>query len=258
MVEDSFDEAINTQPTQSTPVWEMKDRFYYLSGNKSPLVFMLKSSGLYWFDEEKGYEREIMNTRNQKTVFVDEFKGEVVKQHVIFRDGVLAVPKRFQTLQKFLSLYHPGKGRIYLEKDEVKEAISELDYITLELEALNAANNMDIDTAEAILRVEVGSRVSKMSSKEVKRDLLIMARNNPSMFLDLANDENVGLRNIAVKSVEQGIISLSQDQRHFSWVSTGRKLMTIPFDENPYSALAHWFKTDEGVEVFSTIEKRLK
>jgi hypothetical protein len=33
--------------------------------------------------------------------------------------------------------------------------------------------------------------------------------------------------------------------------------MTIPFDENAYSALASWFKTDEGMEVYRSIEKRL-
>jgi len=33
--------------------------------------------------------------------------------------------------------------------------------------------------------------------------------------------------------------------------------MTIPFDENPYSAMAAYFKTDEGVEVFRSVEKNL-
>jgi len=50
---------------------------------------------------------------------------------------------------------------------------------------------------------------------------------------------------------------LSPDQRTFTWGSNDRKLMIVPFDENPYSALAAWFKTDEGVEVFRSIEKRL-
>ena len=31
---------------------------------------------------------------------------------------------------------------------------------------------LDIDMAEAVMRVEVGSKVSEMSSKELKRDLL--------------------------------------------------------------------------------------
>ncbi len=117
---------------------------------------------------------------------------------------------------------------------------------------------MDIDQAEAILRTEKGSKVSKMSSKELKRDLLIFARQRPYLFLELANDENVQLRNVAIIAAENGIISLSQDQRTFTWVSNGAKLMTVPFDENPYSAMAAFFKTDEGVQVFKSIEKKLK
>ena len=117
---------------------------------------------------------------------------------------------------------------------------------------------MDIDDAEAILRVEQGSSVSEMSSKELKRDLLLFARQNASLFLELANDENVGLRNFGIKAVEAKILDLSQDQRTFSWASNNRKLMNVPFDENPYSALAAWFKTDEGVEVYKSVQKKLK
>ena len=76
------------------------------------------------------------------------------------------------------------------------------------------------------------------------------------MFLELANDDNVHLRNVAIKATEANILSLSQDQRTFSWTSTGRKLMNVPFDENPYSAMAAYFKTDEGMEVFRSIEKK--
>jgi hypothetical protein len=111
--------------------------------------------------------------------------------------------------------------------------------------------------AEAIMRVEKGSEVSNMSSKELKRDLLLFARNNPVLFLELAADDNVQLRNFGIKAVEEGIIKLSSDQRNFLWGSNDRKIMTVPFDEHPYTALAHWFKTDEGMEIYSNIEKRL-
>ena len=168
------------------------------------------------------------------------------------------VPKSDVALQKMLSLYHPNRNRLYSEKDDVQEAVDDLDYLELEIEALNIAKRMDIEDAEAILRVEQGSSVSQMSSKELKRDLLLFARSNPGLFLELANDENVGLRNFGIKATEANIISLSQDQRTFSWASNGRKLMNVPFDENPYSALAAWFKTDEGVEVYKSIEKKLK
>ena len=86
----------------------------------------------------------------------------------------------------------------------------------------------------------------------------MFAKKNPGLFLDLANDENVVLRNFAINATEVGLLTLSQDQRTFLWGSNQRKLMTVPFDENPYSAMAAWFKTDEGMEVYRSIEKKLK
>ena len=70
-------------------------------------------------------------------------------------------------------------------------------------------------------------------------------------------DDNVPLRNFGIKATESGIITLSQDQRTFKWASNGRKLFEVPMDEHPYSALAVWFKTDEGMEVYKNLEKRL-
>ena len=238
--------------------WEIKDRDYLLKNGSAPLSKSIRSSNIFWFDEEKGYERELKYTSNQRTCFVDEMKGDQRLEHIVFRNGALRVPKEKTVLQKLLSLYHPHKDVLFEEVNRVREAEDELDIMEVQLEAMNAAKNMDIDMSEAVLRVEVGSRVSEMSSKEIKRDLLLFAKKNPVLFLELANDDNVFLRNIAIAATEDGIIKLSQDQRSFTWGSTGRKLMTVPFDENPYSALAHWFKTDEGTEVYSSIEKRLK
>lgn len=238
--------------------WAVKDRVYLLKNGKSPLTYTIRARDIYFFDEEKGYERELKYTTNQKTPFVDEFKGDARLAHIVFEDGVLNVPREKQTLQKLLSLYHPDLNRVYQEFDAEAEAEDELVEIEYEVDALIAARQMDVDQAEAIMRVELGSSVAEMTSKELKRDLLVFARRNPKDFLELANDENVAIRNVGIKAVEANIIKLAQDQRTFKWASNGRKLMTVPFDENPYSALAAWFKTDEGVEVYQTIEKRLK
>ena len=257
------------QPKVETPVvekplpkkdknpWEIKDRLYYLKGNKKPLSRMIRSANIYWFDEEQGYEREIKYCENQTTTFVDEMKGDQRLSHIIFRSGSLYVPKEKTVLQKFLSLYHPDRDVVFYEDKPVQRAEDHLDWLEFEIDAMNAANNLDIDMMEAIMRVEVGSSVSELSSKELKRDLLLFAKKKPKLFLELVTDDNIGLRNMAVKACESHIIELSQDQRTFSWKSTGRKLMNVPFDENPYSALAAWFKTDEGMEIYSNIEKRL-
>ena len=240
-----------------TNEWEIKDRVYYLKGGKKPLSRTIKAAGVFYFDKEKGYERELKYCQNQKTPFVDEMKGDQRLEHIIFRSGSLFVPKEKTVLQKLLSLYHPHSGNLYEEYKPAALAADEIDILEMQVDALVAARNIDIDMAEAIMRVEKGSEVSSLSSKELKRDLLVFARNNPKLFLELADDENVMLRNFGIKAVEAGVLRLSSDQRNFLWGSNGRKLMVIPFDEHPYTALAHWFKTDEGMEIYSNIEKRL-
>ena len=123
---------------------------------------------------------------------------------------------------------------------------------------MNVAQSLDVDMLEAVLRSEIGSDVTKMTSKELKRDLINLAKRDPRMFLELASDENIKIRNMGIRAVEAGIIKLSADQRTFTWGSTNKKLVTVPYEENPYSALTAFFKTDEGVEVYTAVEKRLK
>ena len=244
-------------PKLKKDTWEIKDRNYYLVGNKQPLTRSIKSANIHYFDEKQGYERELKYTSNQRTCFVDEMQGDQRLEHVVFRNGALYVPKNKVVLQKLLSLYHPHLNKLFKESKPQVAAANEVQYIEMEVEALNSAMNLDIDMAEAVMRVEIGSKVSSMSSKELKRDLLLYAKKNPALFLELVNDENVVLRNFGIKATELGIIKLTTDQRNFLWGSNGRKIMTIPFDEHPYTALAHWFKTDEGMEIYTNIEKRL-
>ena len=251
-------------PVEKKPVdnWEYKDRNYYLIGNKKPLTYTLPSRHskrypLVWFDKDLGYERELRYATNQKSIFVDQQEGQVTMKHIIFDSGHIFVPKEKRNLQEFLEK-HPHHGVIFKMFDPVVEAEDQFDYLEIEIEAMNMAYEMDIDHAEAILRVEVGSSVSKLSSKELRRDLLLFARRTPQLFIDLAEDENVQLRNFAIRAVEEKIINLSSDNRSFLWASNSRKLMNVPFDENPYSAMAAWFKTDEGLEVYRSIEKKFK
>lgn len=236
-------------------------KLYELVGSKQPIINRIPSrhtrkNPLMVFDEEKGHQREIRYATNQKSPYVDEQSGPATLGHIAFRNGKLFVDGKDQNLQKFLTL-HPLNGKLFREHNKVEIAQDELAYLEFKVDALTFAKDMETEHAEAVLRVELGSEVSKMTTKEIRRDLLVMAERNPKMFLDLAADDNIMLRNFGIKAVEAKIIELSQDQRLFKWASNGRKLFEVPMGEHPYSALAAWFKTDEGMAVFQNIEKRI-
>lgn len=237
--------------------WELKDRSYILSGGMSPLTYKIRSVGMLWFDEDKKINRELRYAPNQKSLFVDEQDDRVQIEHVIFENGALFVPRTNVVLQQLLSNYHPEAGKVWEEIDELQEAVDDIDQIELELEALKLVQELEIEHLEAILRTELGSEVTTMSSKEIKRDCYLFAKNNPSLFTEIANDEDIKLRNLANRSVENGVVNLTDDNTTFKWSKTGKKILTVPFDEHPYTAFARFLKTDEGINVMKAIEKKL-
>jgi len=243
--------------------FEYIDRLYILKGSKKPLVYTIPSrhtqaKPLLYFDKELRKQRELRYATNQSSPLVDEQNGTVTLGKIAFRNGILRVPKDDVALQKLLSIYHPFKDKVYEEYNAAQEAEDDVDLFELELEAMNLAQALDIDILESILRIEYGSKVANATSKELRRDALVFARKRPELFLRLATDEDVELRGIGARAAEQGILKLSADQRTFTFGDNGRKLMTVPFNEDPYSALAAYFKTDEGMEVYNHLTKRLK
>ena len=241
---------------------QKKAQLWQLIGNKQPLINVIPTKHsarkpLLWFDEEKGYNRELRYATNQKSIFVDEQVGVATLGRIVFRQGKLLAEPTDPQLSTFLE-HHPLNGKLFAKFDAVEEASDDLEFMDSQLQAMNLAKQLEIDHAEAILRVELGSRVTDMSTKEIKRDILLFAKNDPYNFLALAQDDNVELRNFGIKAVEAGYITLTPDQRTFKWKSNGRKLFDVPLDEHPYSALAAYFKTDEGMEVLKTLEKKSK
>jgi hypothetical protein len=122
---------------------------------------------------------------------------------------------------------------------------------------MRLVQELEIEHLEAILRTEVGSDINSMSSKEIKRDCYLFAKNEPQLFIEIANDEDIKLRNLANRAVETSIVNLTDDNTVFKWASNGKKIMTVPFDEHPYTAFARFLKTDEGVDVMKAITKKL-
>jgi len=243
-----------------SPSWEMKDRVYVYKGG-SPVNFMLRTQHsarkpLQYFDGTRN--RSLRYSQNHETPFIDEQDGEVLLGRIRFKNGTLFVPKEEVSLQKFLSIYHPDKDKLYYELDLERNAQDDLAVIEREAEATQLALSMDINDLEAIARVVFRGNVNNMRSSEIKRDMVLFAKERPEEFVRLANDENVKNRNVAIRAVEMGILKVLSDNQTVCWNDKEKtKIMTAPYGENVYTSLAKFFKTDEGVEIMQGIINKL-
>lgn len=239
-----------------------EDKVYVLKRKVFPMSFMLCSRNtarkpLLYFDEETGQNRPLRYARNQKSPFEEEQDGHAILETIIFEDGLLTVPKNNQVLQKFLA-YHPDNGVLFEEVDTKKDASQQIDWMMIQLEAQNAAINLDIATREAIGRILLGTRVDRLSSEELKRDVLMHARNNPKEFLDMINDPELRLQNIAAKAFQDNLFILKNNRRdiYFNLSDNKKKLMGIPFGDDPIKLLTAYLQSDEGIELYKVLEKR--
>ena len=244
------------------PNHEQKTRIYLLKGKRTPIRHMISvrhtsSKPLTYFDGQ--LNRALRWATNQVTPFVDEQDGVATIEPIVFENGKLVVPDWNVNLQKFLQL-HPGYNKTFYEFDKEKDASESLNEMTSALDAQVACKELDINDLEAVARVALPktAMVSQMTSSELRRDMLLWAKNNPDQFMDLLNDENLKLRNIAVRAVESGVIHIKDDNRTVVWGDDKRqKVIVVPYGENVYSALGMFFKTDEGLDVLQRITNKL-
>jgi hypothetical protein len=243
---------------------ELKDKVYVLKRKTFPISFMLASRNtrnkpLLHFDSSKGLNRALRYAVNQKSPFEDEQDGNFILEPIIFEDGVLAVNKYNQVLQQFLE-FHPDNGVLFEEVDTQRDATNQIDTLNAQLDAQIAARELDINTADALGRVLLGARVDRLSSEELKRDLILYARNHPREFLNMLNDPELKLNDIAAKAMQDGTFVLKNKKRDifFNLPDNKNKLMGIPFGEDPLKLLASWLQSNDGLDTYEILSKKYR
>lgn len=237
------------------------DRIYVLKKRNTPLSYMLTSkntsrSPLYYFDGKTN--RALRYARNQKSPFEDEQDGSAILEPIVFVDGSLTVHKTNPVLQKFLE-YHPGNGTIFEEVNTEKDASEQFEKLTTELDAQLAARDLTVDMLEAVARVVLGGKIDKMSTAELKRDVLVYARSYPQKFMELLNDPMLQLQNTCAKLFDQDVLRLKNKGRdvYFNLETNKKKLLTVPYGENHLFILASHLKSDDGIETLRLLESHL-
>jgi len=243
---------------------KVEAKFYKLKRDVAPLTYMLASRNsqrypLLWFDEEKGINRPLRYARNQKSPFEDEQDGNAILEPIVFEDGVLFVPKTNQVLQKFL-YYHPQRDMVFEEINKERDAQEELEYVEAALEAQVIAKNLEFEKLVSVARVLLGSQAEKMSSVELKRDILLYAKESPVDFLDTLNDPMLEMQDTVYQFFNKSYLVFRNGNKdvYFNLPKNKKKLLTVPFGEDPYFIVASHFQSDEGIEIYKILKKRLE
>lgn len=241
----------------------LKDKTYILKNGVAPLSYMIASrnsnrSPLYYFDEDKRQNRALRYARNQQSPFEDEQDGNAILEPIAFIDGVLHVPRTNQVLQKFLEL-HPEFGSVFEEVNTERDAYSEVEKLNYSLDAQLAARDLPIELLESVSRVLLGAKIDKMTTAELKRDVLVYAKNHPISFLEMLNDPMLELQNKCAKFFEEGLLVMKNKNKdvYFNLPQNKKKLLTVPYGEDYIYILASFMQSDEGLEVLRLLENKM-
>lgn len=226
----------------------------------SPLSYTLSSRNhprfpLMWYDEKNNQNRALRYAVNQKSPFEDEQDGNSMLEPIIFEDGFLSVPRTNPVLQAFLH-YHPLNGRIYEEVDKEKDASAEVADLNIEVDALIEARQLSLDQIETLTRVMFGKDPSTVSTAELKRDILVYAKTEPQEFLNILNDPELRFQSKVRKIFEDKLLVFRNGDKEV-WYNTSsnkKKMLSVPFGEDPYEMVGHFLQSDEGIDSLKMLE----
>ena len=148
----------------------------------------------------------------------------------------LIVQKENQNLQRFLNL-HPGNGRTFVEVDKKKDAQAKIDTLNEEVDALIEARQLSLDQVVNMSRVIFNRNVNSLTTAELKRDLLVFAKENPKDFLLILKDPMLKLNATVQGFFDNSFLTLrNQDKEIWFNTPTNKKKMTnVPFGEGPFA-----------------------
>ena len=248
--------------TTRKSVLEPKDRTYLLKNGSSPLTYFLASRDtprrrLLYYDEDANTNRPLRYARNANSPFQDEQGENVIIEPIIFEDGVLNVPKNNPVLQEFLH-YHPGNGNEFYEFDKEKDAQKEIKNMYDVLDAQLIAREMPFEELEPIARLLLGGSVDSMKVSEIRRDMMIYAERYPQDFMEAVNDPTIKVTSYASRSLSDGYLSFRNNKKeiYYNLKDNKKKLLTVPFGEDPVYLLSAYLQSDEGIDLYKFLENK--
>jgi hypothetical protein len=190
---------------------------------------------------------------------VEEQDGNAILEPIVFEDGLLYVTKENQVLQQFL-YYHPMRDRVFEEVNNERDASKDVEVLEMELNAQVIAKELSFEKLLSVSRILLGGAVDRLSTPELKRDILLFAKHNPSDFIEVVNDPDLEFGDEVRQFFDEKLLSLRNNNKdvYFNLKANKKKMLTIPFGEDPYHIVGSYLKSDDGLDVYQGLLKLLK
>ena len=77
--------------------------------------------------------------------------------------------------------------------------------------------------------------------------------------METVNDPSLRVNNIASRAISDGYLSLRNNKKdiYFNLKENRKKLMTIPFGEDPVYVLASYLQSNDGLELFKFLDEKI-
>jgi hypothetical protein len=200
--------------------------------------------------------RPIRYSPNHKSPYIEEQTGEIMRENILFQNGNLVVNESNEALLNFLRV-HPQLDVTFRELDRERMAKEDLEELNMEADAMIFAKTADIEVLASALRVITNANVDNMSTAEVRRDALHLAKSDPERLLSIKTDPSFEIQDIARRAVSEGHLMIKGKSVHYNFPDKRDKLLTIPMGEEWAEALERYLISEDGIELYKILKKML-
>jgi hypothetical protein len=96
----------------------------------------------------------------------------------------------------------------------------------------------------------------KMTTAELKRDVMLFAKRYPQDFMEAVNDPSLKMNNIAARAMSDGYLSYRNNKKEifYNLKDNKKKLLTIPYGDDPLYVLSSYLQSDEGMDLYKFLD----
>lgn len=244
---------------------EPRERDYLLCDGLAPLSFSLqvrdkKDKRLLFVDKENHSNEALRFSRNHASPFERDQDGTAIIEPIDFEDGKFTASIDNPNAQYFL-LHHPENvingGNTFFEHNPAADAKARIEESLIEMKAKSAAFSLSEEKMYAIARVHLDGNIDKMSSDELRMNLITLAAENPESFLEIVDDPDLDISNIAALAFEKKMVTFRAEKDiYYNLDDNKSKILTVKHGTDKIEALSTWFKTNDGKDFYLYLAKK--